>query len=90
MTESTHSAIMNQLITDGQQQRNRRTTKGVIKRSLKRFLFFVDGIRRGTLKKRELIGVEGEPSDAYNVTVVKALYAELERQAPDYPEESTI
>lgn len=43
-----------------------------------------------TLKKRELIGVEGEPSDAYNVTVVKALYAELERQAPDYPEESTI
>lgn len=43
-----------------------------------------------TLKKRELIGIEGEPSDAYNVTVVKALYAELERQAPDYPEESTI
>lgn len=43
-----------------------------------------------TLKKRELIGVEGEPSDAYNVPVVKALYAELERQAPDYPEESTI
>ena len=43
-----------------------------------------------TLKKRELIGVEGEPSDAYNVTVVKALYAELERQAPNYPEESTI
>lgn len=43
-----------------------------------------------TLKKRELIGVEGEPSDAYNVTVVKALYAELERQASDYPEESTI
>lgn len=43
-----------------------------------------------TLKKRELIGVEGEPSDAYNVTVVKALYAELERQAPDYPEEITL
>jgi hypothetical protein len=43
-----------------------------------------------TLKKRELIGIEGEHSDAYNVTVVKALYAELERQAPDYPEESTI
>lgn len=43
-----------------------------------------------TLKRRELIGVEGEPSDAYNVTIVKALYAELERQTPDYPEEITL
>lgn len=43
-----------------------------------------------TMKRRKLIGLEGEQSDAYSVPVVKALYAELERQAPEYPEESTI
>lgn len=42
------------------------------------------------LVKRELVRVEGEPNEACNVPIVKALYAELERQTPDYPEESTI
>lgn len=42
------------------------------------------------LVKRELVRVEGEPSEACTVPIVKALYAELERQTPDYPEESTI
>lgn len=42
------------------------------------------------LVKRELVRVEGEPSEAYNVPVVKALYAELERSGQQWPEESTI
>ena len=42
------------------------------------------------LVKRELVRVEGEPSEACNVPVVKALYAELERSGQPWPEESTI
>ena len=42
------------------------------------------------LVKRELVRVEGEPSEAYNVPIVKALYAELERSGQQWPEESTI
>lgn len=42
------------------------------------------------LVKRELVRVEGEPCEAYNVPVVKALYAELERSGQQWPEESTI
>ena len=42
------------------------------------------------LVKRELVRVEGEPNEAYNAPVVKALYAELERSGQHWPEESTI
>lgn len=42
------------------------------------------------LVKRELVRVEGEPSEACNAPVVKALYAELERNGQPWPEESTI
>lgn len=42
------------------------------------------------LAKRELVRVEGEPSEAYNAPIVKALYAELERSGQQWPEESTI
>lgn len=42
------------------------------------------------LVKRELVRVEGEPNEACNVPIVKALYAELERGCPPWPEESTI
>ena len=50
-------------------------------------VLLADGWR---LVKRELVRVEGEPSDAYNVPVIKALYAELERSGHQWPEESTI
>jgi len=42
------------------------------------------------LVKRELVGIEGEPSEACSIPVVKALYAELERIGQQWPEESTI
>lgn len=42
------------------------------------------------LVKRELVRVEGEPNEAYNIPVAKALYAELERSGQQWPEESTI
>lgn len=42
-----------------------------------------------TLEKREITTLCGEPSEAFSVPVVRALYAELSKQSPPWPEEST-
>lgn len=42
------------------------------------------------LKTRRIINAESEPSEAFNVSVVRFLYAELEREEPPYPEEITV
>lgn len=41
------------------------------------------------LKCRKVVGVEGAPSEAFKVPVIRSLYAELERFIPDRPEEIT-
>lgn len=41
------------------------------------------------LKRRKIIGIEGEPTEAFNMPVVRTLYAELER-GDIYPEEVTV
>ena len=42
-----------------------------------------------TLKKRETLKIPGEPSEAFNVAFTPALYAELERECPPWPDEIT-
>lgn len=42
-----------------------------------------------TLEKREITTLCGEPSEAFSMPVVRALYAELSKQCPPWPEEST-
>lgn len=42
------------------------------------------------LKTRKIINTPGELSEAFNVSMVRLLYAELERHEPPYPEEVTI
>jgi hypothetical protein len=42
-----------------------------------------------TLKKQEVLKLPGEPSEAFNVPGVPALYAELTREVPPFPEEIT-
>lgn len=41
------------------------------------------------LKKRTTIHACGEMSESFNAPIVKALYAELERNVPPFPEEVT-
>ncbi len=42
------------------------------------------------LKTRKIISTHSELSESFNTSVVRFLYAELERQEPPYPEEITI
>ncbi len=42
------------------------------------------------LKKRTTTNVCGDISEAFNSTTVQALYAELERNVPPFPEEITL
>lgn len=42
------------------------------------------------LKKREIMYVPGELSEAFNAPMVRILYAELEKEVPPYPEEITM
>jgi len=46
----------------------------------------VDGWK---LKKRKVLDMSSAPSEAFNFAVYPALYAELEREEPPYPEEVT-
>ncbi|MBR2963493.1 MAG: hypothetical protein IKC53_04740 [Lentisphaeria bacterium] len=41
------------------------------------------------LKKRELVKMPGEPSEAFNFAESPMLYAELEKETPPFPEEVT-
>ena len=41
------------------------------------------------LKKRDIMYVPGELSEAFNAPMVRLLYAELERHVPPFPEEIT-
>lgn len=41
------------------------------------------------LKKRTTISTQGETSEAFNMPIIQALYAELERYI-EYPEEITL
>ena len=41
------------------------------------------------LRKREIINLPTDPSEAFNATVFPALYAEMERETPPFPEEVT-
>lgn len=43
-----------------------------------------------TLRKREILKTTGELSEAFNAPRVLVLYAELEKEVPPFPEESTI
>ena len=43
-----------------------------------------------TLKTRKVIASQGELSEAFNIPIVRFLYAELERQQPPFPEEITL
>lgn len=43
-----------------------------------------------TLKTRKIINTPGEPSEAFNVSMERLLYAELERHEPPFPEEITL
>ena len=43
-----------------------------------------------TLRKRETLKALGDLSEAFNAAHVSILYAELEREAPPYPEEVTL
>lgn len=43
-----------------------------------------------TIRKREIQTMAGLPSEAFNIPMVRVLYAELERINPPYPEEVTI
>ena len=47
----------------------------------------VDGWK---LKTRKIVNTPGELSEAFNVSMVRLLYAELERHEPPYPEEVTL
>lgn len=42
------------------------------------------------LKNRKVVTAPGELSEAFNASVVRLLYAELERHNPPYPQEITI
>ena len=42
------------------------------------------------LKERKTINGTGELSEAFNASVVRFLYADLERQEPPFPEEMTF
>lgn len=42
------------------------------------------------LKTRKIISTHSEPAESFNTSVVRFLYAELERQEPPFPEEITI
>jgi len=42
------------------------------------------------LTKRKIISIPGELSEAFNASMVRFLYAELERQEPPFPEEVTL
>ena len=45
---------------------------------------------RWALTKRATISVKGEPNEVGSCPTIQALYAELERQEPPYPEEITL
>ena len=42
------------------------------------------------MKRRQIIGTPGAPSEAFNTPVITALYAELERDKIHHPEEITL
>lgn len=42
-----------------------------------------------TLRTRKAIGVESEPNEVGSTAVISALYAELDRHVPPFPEEVT-
>ena len=42
------------------------------------------------IRKREIQTMAGLPSEAFSVTAVRVLYAELDKCVPPYPEEVTI
>lgn len=42
------------------------------------------------LKKRTVTNMRGEVSEAFNTAIIQALYAELERYIPPFPEEVTL
>ena len=42
------------------------------------------------LNKRSILFMTGDINEAYNSAVVQALYAELERYVPPFPEEITL
>lgn len=42
-----------------------------------------------TLKRQEVLKLASDPSDAFNVASFPALYAELTREVPPWPEEVT-
>ena len=41
------------------------------------------------LKKRDVLKLSSDPSEAFNFAVYPALYAELEKETPPFPEEVT-
>lgn len=41
------------------------------------------------LRKREIINLPTDPSEAFNVAAFPALYAEMEKETPPFPEEVT-
>lgn len=49
-------------------------------------MLLADGWR---LKHQEVIKLPEAPSEAFNVATIPALYAELEREVPPFPEEVT-
>lgn len=42
------------------------------------------------LKRHEVLKVQGPPNEAFSFPIFPALYAELTREVPPYPEEITI
>ncbi len=42
------------------------------------------------LKKRTAINISGGISEAFNSPIIQALYAELEKNIPPFPEEVTL
>ena len=43
-----------------------------------------------SLKRREVLKMLSAPSEAFNVATYPALYAELTREVPPFPEEVTV
>lgn len=43
-----------------------------------------------TLKRQEVLKLQDAPSEAFNTATFPVLYAELTREVPPFPEESTI
>lgn len=67
--------------------------KTIIRPTAQAWLFDAD-VNRHTaggwiIKKREVLKLPSDPSEAFSVALVPVLYAELQRERPPWPEEVT-